>query len=71
MDVPSIFELNEIGEATGQVYVYCNEACAESDPLTLDFDFPRYSHGVGPLPSDDARCCRCGRLVAQEIGGGD
>lgn len=57
--IPAIFELDENGEATGQVYVYCSEECADKHQRNNGFDFPKYKHGVGPIPDSQAKCTYC------------
>ena len=61
IQVPAIFELDENGEATGTLYVYCSEDCADQDQKTPYFDFPKYKHGVGTLPDTQNKCCYCGK----------
>lgn len=58
----SIFELDEVGECTGSVNLYCSEACRSKD----SHQFEKFSLGFSPpdAPCDGAQCYECEKQLS-------
>jgi hypothetical protein len=60
---PAIFELDENGEATGQVTLFCSEKCACKFQNVGAIEYPSYSHGKSEVTMRGLVCVECGESL--------
>lgn len=65
--IPVVYELDDAGEASGEVMPFCSDACADRfrmERVESQGQFPRYAWGKDSLTQfKELQCAECGEEI--------